>query len=90
MKHYVRFVRSIAISGTVFACASGDDSTQKTTQPQTASSATKAGATSDAGPGDLGSATQDVADAAALVDAKNSPKSSGPLAPPEMPSTLAA
>jgi hypothetical protein len=83
MNHYLRFVRSIAISSTVFACASGDTSTQK--QPQTAKepvTETPAPTSADAG------AAQDKADAAALVEADASVKASGPLAPPELPSAF--
>jgi hypothetical protein len=88
MNHYLRFVRSIAISSTVFACASGDTATQK--QPQTSKDSVKEtpaptlADTADAGT-DHG---QDVADAAALVEADASVKPSGPLAPPELPSAF--
>jgi hypothetical protein len=86
MNHYLRFVRSIAISSTVFACASGDTSTQK--QPQTAKEpVTETPAPTVADTTDAGTA-QDKADAAALVEADASVIASGPLAPPELPSAF--
>jgi hypothetical protein len=90
MNHYVRFVRSLALTGSIVACGAGDDQ-QTTKQPQTAGEKTPV-ANADLGAAKDGGATdQATADAAALSDAQaNGRAPSGPLAPPELPIGFAA
>jgi hypothetical protein len=89
MRHYVRFVRSLAFTSTLVACGAGNEPTSAGKQPQTegekAPVATDFGAAADAG-----ADAQASADAQALTDAYASPKTSGPLAPPELPTGFAA
>jgi hypothetical protein len=85
MNHYLRFVRTLALSSTLAACSSSDPKAPPAgPADKPAEPARIAAGAADAGAGDASQRQAEV-DAAALADAQGKPFVSGPLAPPEMP-----